>query len=149
MTLRRRTAFLRTFITHSIGVGIGIGLIASLPLHAEQMEKLGGLDVHYVIVPTMFLTPKIAAQYNIVRGKDRSMINISVLDGEQPVTAQVSGSFRNLLSQTTQLEFEEVVEDRAIYYLAPLRHDNEELLRFNVRINDHTLEFQQKLYWDQ
>lgn len=47
---------------------------------AEQMEKLGKWDVHYMVVNTTFFTPDIAKRYGIVRSKYNAIVNISVLD---------------------------------------------------------------------
>ena len=120
---------------------------------AEQMIQMGEYEVHYIVIPTTFLDPKIADQYNLPRGRDRALVNISVIDstgsGSQ---ASISGTSRNLLGQIQQLEFTEVAEDQAIYYLALLRHDDEEHHRFEINVGlpdgqQATLKFRQKMYW--
>jgi hypothetical protein len=123
-------------------------------VHAEQMRKLGDWEVHYVLVPTTFLNKDIAADYQIERGRDRALVNISVLDGSgNPVVADVTGQVTNLLSQTEQLEFNEVTEGPAVYYLADVRHTDRDILRFEIQIvpPDQTtqlLKFQQRVYWE-
>ena len=52
---------------------------------AEQMKKLGRFEVHYVVVPTTFFSTVIAERYDIVRGKDRAMMNVSVQIGRAHV----------------------------------------------------------------
>lgn len=121
---------------------------------AEQMRKLGDWEVHYVLVPTTFLNKDIAASYQIERGRDRALVNISVLDENgSPVVAEVTGRVTNLLSQTEELEFTEVTEGPAVYYLADVKHTDRDMLRFEVRIippdqTTQVLEFQQRVYWD-
>ncbi|MCB1683236.1 MAG: DUF4426 domain-containing protein [Pseudomonadales bacterium] len=129
-------------------------LLAGLSAQAEQMQKLGEYEVHYVVVPTSFFNPAIADRYDIVRGKDRALMNLSILNADQvPVTAQVEGTMTNLLGQQQQLEFTEVREGSAVYYLAPIKHTDRETLRFSIRIavpgdTPHELKFQQQMYWD-
>ena len=132
----------------AFSAAIATALIAFVA-HAEQMQRVGDADVHYVVVPSMFLSAEIADQYELVRGKDRAFVNISVLRNDAPVTADVTGSYRNLLSQITALEFREVTEGDAVYYLAPLRHDDGELLRFAIRIDGRLMEFEQPVYWQE
>lgn len=141
----RNSLLLATFI-----LLLGPGPIAQ----AEQFRRLGEWDVHYVVIRTSFLKPEIAARHAIVRGPDRALLNISVIgtDG-QPVAAAVSGRVRNLLEQETPLEFQEVREGEAVYYLAPVRHTDRDTLRFHIEIRPpdgsiQHLEFQQQLYVD-
>jgi len=121
---------------------------------AEQKQRLGDWDVHYILVQTSFLKPDIAARHGIVRGRDRALLNISVIgDDGLPVPARVAGTFRNLLEQTTVLEFQEVQEGTAVYYLAEVRHTDRETLRFVIDITPpdgvaQQLRFQQQMFWD-
>jgi Domain of unknown function (DUF4426) len=131
-------------------------LMLALPtsVSAEQVRRLGSWDVHYIVVRTSFLKPEIAERNGIVRGRDRAFLNISVLgpDG-QPVTAEVSGTSRNLLEQVTTLEFREVREGNARYYLAQFQHTDRDTLRFAIDIvppdgKRQRLTFQQQMYED-
>ena len=116
---------MRTFAT------IGL-LICSLSAHAEQKQTIGGYDVHYIVIPTMSLRPDIAAQYGIIRSSTQALVNISVVHPENgPVTGAVTGGYRNLLGQEFPLEFREVREQTAIYYLASFRYTDRDVLRFS------------------
>jgi len=129
------------------------GLLGALA-HAEQMQRLGNWEVHYVLIPTTFLNKDIAASYQIDRGRDRALVNISVLDQEgNPVIAEVTGRSTNLLGQIQLLDFQQIIEGSAVYYLADVRHTDREVLRFEVDILPpdglpQQLKFQQKVYWD-
>ncbi len=120
---------------------------------AEQRQSFGGWDVHYVVLPTGFLKPAIAAQYGITRGRDRALVNVSVLDPTgTPRKVRIEGSAKNLLGQLQPLAFREVTEGDAVYYLAAIKHTHEEVLRFDVSVTASEappmrLRFQQKLYW--
>jgi len=123
--------------------------------HAEQLQRFGDWEVHYVVLPSGFLKPDVAARYHIVRGRDRAFVNVSVLDPDgQPSKVNVSGHSTNLLGQRQTLAFREVSEGSAVYYLAEIKHSNEEVVRFKISVSGATsremlLEFQQKLYWEE
>ena len=120
---------------------------------AEQQARLGPYDVHYVVVRSTFFSAAIAEQYGIVRGRDRALMNISILEDDVPVAATVTGTVIDLLERRVSLDFREVREGSAVYYLAEIRHTDRETLRFRVSITGpdevpRTLSFQQMMYWD-
>jgi hypothetical protein len=129
--------------------------LATAPGQAEQRQSFGGWDVHYVVLPTSFLKPDIAAQYGITRGRDRALVNISVLDpAGVPRKVKIEGTVKNLLGQLLPLTFREVTEGDAVYYLAAVKHTHEEVLRFEISLSaaeapPMQLKFQQKLYWEE
>lgn len=119
---------------------------------AEQMEKLGKWDVHYMVVNTTFFTPDIAKRYGIVRSKYNAIVNISVLDTKTKaaMNTAVSGNARNLLGTTKPLVFKRIKEQDAIYYIAPLSFNDRETFRFTIDIQQgnqaQTLKFQQEMF---
>ncbi len=121
---------------------------------AEQMKPLGPYEAHYVVVQTTFLSAKIAEQYGIVRGRDRAFVNLSFLDeSSTPVPVSLAGTVTNLLSQIIDLEFREVREGPAIYYIAELKASDQETLRFQVDVTTpdgetRELRFQHQIFWD-
>ncbi len=106
----------------------------TVSMHAAQFHAYDRWEIHYIALNTTFLTPKIAAAYGITRGPDRGLVNISLLEDGQPVARPLRGSFRNLLGQTTELEFTEVREGQSVYYLAPYRFQDRETLRFELEV---------------
>ena len=122
----------------------------------KNMQILGNNNVHYIALNSTFLTPEIATSYDITRSKYNALINISVLDNTIKNTPAKSvnlvGSATNLLGQKKSLEFVEVKEGDAIYYLAELKFNHEDQFRFNIQIFDagknQTLKFQHKFYVD-
>ncbi|BAJ01010.1 DUF4426 domain-containing protein [Shewanella violacea] len=122
---------------------------------AEQKQKVGNYDIHYVALSSTFLTPSIAKSYGIKRSSYIGIVNISVLDtsqeGNPPVSVEISGIANNLLDARIDLKFREIREGKAIYYIAevPFRDDQE--INFLVAIKYgkklHTqLKFKQKFY---
>jgi hypothetical protein len=134
-------------------VGLALTLVA-IPTKAEQKRAIGDYDAHYSLVPTLFLKPEIAARHGINRGRDRALLNVSVLDsGDTPVPATVTGHVKNLLGQEHALTFREVRDGPAIYYLAVVQHTDREVLRFAIDITTpdqrpHRLDLTQTMYWD-
>ncbi len=128
--------------------------LAAVNAVAEQMQPIGDYQAHYSLVPTLFLTPEVAARYRVVRARDRALLNVSVLDADgTAVAAQVSGVVRNLLGQEQPLALRQVVEGEAVYHLAEVAHSDREVLRFLIDILTpdgarHRLEFSQKMYWE-
>ena len=129
-----------------------IALFAVRDAGAEQFKAFDDVQVHYIVVNTLFLRPEIAAHYGIVRGRDRAIVNVSVLgDDGASLPAQVDGMTINLLSQETPLEFTVFTEDPAIYYIAPLRYTDQDVLRFRITVvvdgrEPMLLEFQQQMF---
>jgi hypothetical protein len=119
------------------------------------MQHFGGWDVHYIVLPTGFLKPGIAAGYDIVRGRDRAFVNVTILDDQgSPTKVAILGHATNLLGQRTELIFRQIAETGAVYFVADLKHSDEETLRFEIHITppdggDINLKFQQKLYWEE
>ncbi len=123
---------------------------------AENMKKLGSMNVHYMALGATFLTPEIAKTYGIERSRYNGLINISVLDnskkGNPAKMVSISGTARNDLGQIKSLDFQEVKEGEAIYYLAQVKYSDEETYYFELEITDgketHKMKFKQKFYVD-
>ncbi|PCI59953.1 MAG: hypothetical protein COB35_10335 [Gammaproteobacteria bacterium] len=128
----------------------------TMTVSAENMKKLGSMNVHYIALGSTFLTPTIAKTYGIERSRYNGLVNISVLDGalkgNPAKTVIISGTARNNIGQSKTLDFKEVKEGNAIYYLAQIHYSNEETFHFNIKIDDgsgqKTLKFDQKFYVD-
>ena len=98
------------------------------------------------------LSKNIVNQYQIVRARDRSILNIAIKDQNgSSVKASIEGKKENLLGQQEELSFSEFSEGDAIYYVAAFKHGKEEFLRFSTEIQppnkkSETLRFSKKLY---
>ena len=134
-------------------------LCLSSSLYAENNKVFGDYDVHYSVLNSTFITPQVAKAYEIVRGKNRALINIAVRKRLEKGTSRakkalISGESSDLI-HTKTLEFKEVVEQDAIYYLAELTFNDKELRTFTIKIqpdpniSPYTLKFQKTLYVDE
>lgn len=125
-------------------------------VNAENMKKMDNINVHYIAIGSTFLTPEIAKAYGIERSRYKGLINISVLDNTQKGNPAkkvfINGKARNDVGQIKSLDFTEVVEGDAVYYLAQVNYANEETIYFDINISDkgkqHNLTFSQKFYVD-
>lgn len=124
--------------------------------NAENMKKMDDINVHYMAINSTFLTPEIAKAYGLERSRFKGLVNISVLDNSQKgnpaKTVIMTGKARNDVGQIKSLEFTEVKEGNAVYYLAQVSYANEETIYFDINISDkgkqHNLKFSQKFYVD-
>ena len=102
---------------------------------AQQSEMFGPFELHYSVVNTTFLDPEIAGNYGITRGKNRAILNLAVRehlsDGTASRTMLLQGRTWDLI-QSQDLEFNEIREGKAIYYIAEFKFINEEWRFFEV-----------------
>ena len=131
-----------------------LGCLISFTVAAEQKKPLGSWDVHYIAFPSPILTPEVAQQYQLQRSKYNGIVNISVLDKDtqQAQKVSISGSAKDLQSRQRTLEFTEVVEGDAVYYLAQIPFHHEQRYSFTITISQgnqsQQLKFDQVFYVD-
>jgi hypothetical protein len=100
---------------------------------------IGNHIVHFSAQSTDQLPPAVAREYNIVRSKNRAMLNVSVLrkPDNLPVAADVSVNTVNLTGQlknVTMRKIEEPGDIVAIYYIGDTTVANREVLIFDISI---------------
>jgi hypothetical protein len=130
---------------HAIHVLVLLALVMAVGAKAQAggQQDFGDFVVHYNALNTDFLSPSVARSYGITRSRNRALINISVLKktlgvGGEPQLAQVTGKAINLRGQTRSLEFRELRDDSAIYYIAELGIDDGETLDFSIQAVPHS-----------
>ena len=119
-------------------------------IKGERKEVFGDITVHYNTFNSTFLTPDIAKAAELTRSKNQGVINVSVIKGGKPLMAQVSGTVKDLTSQSVPLKFKEVTETGAIYYIAQYPVDQQEVRTFEIKVQTgdkvNTLNFNQELF---
>ncbi|MCW7554980.1 DUF4426 domain-containing protein [Endozoicomonas gorgoniicola] len=121
--------------------------------------RFGDYEVYFSAFNSTFITPEIARAYQLERSPKYGLVNIAirnVKDSEvgKAVTAQLEGQQKNLLQQSVSLQFKEVKEGPAVYYLAGFRFSNEELLEFSIDVKpegsdtSYPVKFRQTFYQD-
>jgi len=125
--------------------------------NAEQKQQVGNYDIHYMALGSTFITPAIAKTYGIERSRFNGIVNIAVLDtsqeGNPAVAVDISGIANNLLDARKDLNFKEIREGDAIYYIAQVPYRDNQEINFNIAIKhakklNTTLKFKQKFYVD-
>ena len=136
---------------------IALGLMGRVPpAQAQQSERFDAYELHYSVVNTTFLEPEVAAAYGITRGKKRAVLNLAVREhledgGNEARSMQLKGRTWDLI-QNQFLEFQEIREGPAIYYIAEFKFINEEWRFFEVNFRPegadrtYTFKFKHQLY---
>lgn len=123
-----------------------------------HQQRFGNYEVHYSVFNSTFLLPAIADAYQLTRGDKLAYVNISVLridkDGRRtPQKARVTGTEFDLVIQKN-LNFKEIEEKNAIYYLAThdIQHKIPVYFTITVKPEGHTksftVKFRKLLYAD-
>jgi len=142
---------IRLFTALVLLTSISIGSIA------EQAAQRDDYEVNYSVFNSTFIKPETASSYAIVRGYNRAIVNIAVLQNNNglttPVQAKVTGSSSDLI-RSTVLDFREINEGSSIYYIAEFKFSHDEVRNFTINVelnNGETLEpvkFSQRMYRD-
>ena len=125
---------------------------------AENSKEFGDYIIHYNAFRSDTLTPEIAKAYSLTRRNNRMVVNIVVQkksgNTTQPVKAKVTGFASNLTGQVKDLEFKEIHDGEAIYYLAQSQVSNRETLKFDIKATPTgesliaNIKFKQQFYTD-
>ena len=97
---------------------------------------IGDHVVHFNALATDQLPPEVARAYNIVRSKNRAMLNVSVIrnaDGHS-VAADVAVKTVNLTGQLKNVTMRRIDEGDAIYYIGETPVANRETLVFDISV---------------
>ncbi|MFC3679176.1 DUF4426 domain-containing protein [Bacterioplanoides pacificum] len=122
---------------------IALTLLSALSLardNGEQKQVFGDYEVHYIGLNSTFLTPEVAKAYDITRSGSLGYLSVSILKkaakGElaKPVSGRVEGQLRNLIGQAKTLQFKQVKESNAVYYITTFRFDDEDMYNLNLKV---------------
>ena len=119
-------------------------------------SDIGDHVVHFSAQSTDQLPADIAQIYNIVRSKNRAMLNVSVIEEATgtPVTAVVTVKTQNLTGQLKNVTMREIREQEAIYYIGETPVANRETLIFDISVtpdgktNPSEVRFKRQFYTD-
>jgi len=97
---------------------------------------IGDHVVHFSAQSTDQLPPEVARAYNIVRSKNRAMLNVSVLRAADntAVAADVTVKTVNLTGQLKTITMRQINEQEAIYYIGEVAVANRETLIFDISV---------------
>jgi len=134
-------------------------ILASAQTTSSVSTKVGDYIIHHTVFNSSFLSPEIATIYELTRGADKAIVNVAVTKAgvggnSLGLPAEVEGAARNLMQQSTELNFREVQEQSATYYIAPFEFDDQEIMHFYIDVQipgekyKKEIEFTKKLYHD-
>lgn len=124
---------------------------------ANSFADIGDHVVHFSALSTDQIPPEVARAYNIVRSKNRAMLNVSVLDEatNESKSATVTVKTVNLTGQLKNVVMRKIQEQDAIYYIGEIPVANRETLVFDISVTPEgateasELRFQRQFYSDQ
>ena len=111
--------------------------------NVPQAEPAGASDVdigehvvHFSAMSTDQLPPETARAYNILRSKNRAMLNVSVIrkSDKAAVPATVTVKTVNLTGQLKNVTMRQIAEQEAIYYIGETAVANRETLVFDISV---------------
>ncbi|WP_435038333.1 DUF4426 domain-containing protein [Pseudomonas neuropathica] len=124
--------------------------LAADVIKGERKETFGDVTVHYNTFNSTFLQPDIAKAAELVRSKNQGVINVSVIKDGKPLVANVTGTVKDLTSQSVPLNFRQVTEQGAIYYIAQYPVEQQETRTFEIKVQNgdkiNTINFNQELF---
>ncbi|HEX7029011.1 MAG TPA: DUF4426 domain-containing protein [Gammaproteobacteria bacterium] len=135
-------------------------LLSATAAHAGGTEDVGEYLIHYNAISTDQLAPQVASAYNVVRSRNRALLNIAVTRKEDgttgvPVEALVNVHAANLSGQVKNVTIRKIVEEGefpAIYYVAEINVADGEMLIFDVYVTPdghpetYTVHFKQQFF---
>ncbi len=129
-------------------------LLLTLTTWADASERLdaGPHTIFATALSSLLIPADVAKLHGIVRASNRVVVNVTVLTDAHPARAAVAGAGTNLLGQRIPLDFAEVREQDAIYYLASLVTNEKDTLTFELAVTPEstaetqTLRFERSYY---
>lgn len=117
------------------GPGDSADVPTAEPAGASSVD-IGNHVVHFSALSTDQLPPEVAKAYNILRSKNRAMLNISVIrkSDNTAVTATVKVKTVNLTGQLKNVTMRQINEQEAIYYIGETAVANRETLVFDINV---------------
>ena len=129
---------------------LGASAMAADAIDANRKKDFGDITVHYNTFTSSFLQPETAQAVGVVRSKNKGLINVTVIKGVTPVSAQVTGTVKDLSGKSEILTFKQITEKGAIYYLAPYSVPQQEVRIFTINVETggkaHGFSFNQELF---
>jgi hypothetical protein len=104
---------------------LSLALPAATLADNKVYKQYGPYKIFYSAFNSTFIDPDIAVANQIIRGKDKGLVNIAVvLESGTGVASVISGNVFNIFQMSQPLTFVEVREQNAVYYLAPFDFEN-------------------------
>jgi hypothetical protein len=118
---------------------LGVVLTVS-SAQADEIAKVGDLELHCVAVPTTELTPEAAKAYNVEPNPGRGLLTITLMKRLRPgeaksVPGQVYAGAINQRNFLSSIPIREVRDGNEVYYLGEYRVNAPDTMRFLINAN--------------
>ncbi|WP_339450558.1 DUF4426 domain-containing protein [Pseudomonas sp. EA_5y_Pfl2_R50] len=124
--------------------------LAADVIKGERKETFGDVTVHYNTFNSTYLQPDIAKAAELTRSKNQGVINVSVIKDGKPLIANVTGTVKDLTSNSVPLKFRQITEQGAIYYIAQYPVEQQETRTFEIKVQHgdkiNIINFNQELF---
>ena len=124
--------------------------LAADVIKGDRQETFGDVTVHYNTFNSTYLQPDIAKAAELIRSKHQGVINVSVIKDGKPLIAGVTGTVKDLTSNSVPLNFRQITEQGAIYYIAQYPVEQQETRTFEIKVQNgdkiNTINFNQELF---
>ena len=117
-----------------ISLCLALPVLAADAARPERKEVFGDVTVHYNTFNSTYLTPDIAKSAELIRSKNQGVINVSVIKDGKPLIANVTGTVKDLTSNSVPLNFRQITEQGAIYYIAQYPVPQQETRTFDIKV---------------
>jgi hypothetical protein len=124
---------------HMAGILATLCLLLPLAATADNATHADGYTIHHNALTTDALPVQVATAYRLERSKRRGLLNVSVLKDHPgklgtPVRADIKCVARTLFGQIRPIELREIVEGKAVYYIADFPVSHREVLIFDLEV---------------
>jgi hypothetical protein len=133
ITFLKSTLLFRSILLFTLSLLLSVNSFSQDNISHELKDHI----VYYNVFNSSLISPEIANTYQLIRAKDRVYINVAVVKksgGYGFAPELLRGVYRNLMQQKFELEFIEIKEATATYYLAPIRFNNEDILHLDITV---------------
>lgn len=109
------------------------------PSMAEQSMRFKDIEVHYSAFNSTFIPAEVARELKLKRNPYVALINISALDlytvGKKATEVALKGRAKNLVGNTRSLDFKQIKQGEAVYYIAELPITENETFSFEINVD--------------
>jgi hypothetical protein len=117
-------------------LAMALGLLAvATTATAERAERFGAYELHFNAIPTGLLEPAVAADYGILRSRNRGLLMVTLLHEGEPVAAEAVATATDGEQPPQDIPLRQVREGEAVYYLGTFDIDDGERLTFQLRVS--------------
>ncbi len=136
MSLNKAAIVLSVFGLLSACGGGGDTTVPEAQPAEATFTDIGNHVIHFSAQSTDQLPTEVARAYNIIRSKNRAMLNVSIIDksNHKPVSGHVTVKTVNLTGQLKNVLMREIKEQEAIYYIGETPVANRETLVFDISV---------------